>query len=234
MNKPTILVVSPEDVPFGSATVLRRTGDNLLRARAGTEALGLIPACRPNLVIFSSSLGDLDAPLFCRTIRDHGSMKGTSLLVVVENGDLEMADLCLAAGCNDAITRPVDEVEFDMKIERLTSIPVRKELRTLVKLELKIEKDQDFLLGHSVNVSRSGMLVQTSHVLGPEADVVLQFYLQHDPEPMRVESQVVRAEFTGGMPRYGVRFVSMANSHREKLERFIERLRAARPGGVEQ
>jgi len=233
MEKPTILVVSAEEVPFGSQTAIRRSDNRILRARHGTEALGLIPACKPRLVVFSSQLGDIDAPLFCRTVRDDDTTKGTSLLVVVGEDDAEMADLCLAAGCNDAIHRPVDEAEFDRKISRLTSIPVRKELRTLVKLELRIEKEDGFLLGHSVNISKSGMLVQTSHVLAPEANVFLRFYLQHDPEPMKVESQIVRAEFTGGMPRYGVRFVAMAAAHRERLERFLDKLRTARPGGTE-
>jgi len=233
MDKPTILVVSEEEIPFGSTTALHRGDDQVIRARIGTEALGLIPACRPRLVIFSSSLGDIDAPLFCRTVRDDDATKATSLLAVVDQEDVEMADLCLAAGCNDVIHRPVDEGEFHRKIERLTSIPVRKDLRTLVKLELKIEQDDGFVLGHSLNVSKSGMLVQTSRVLAPEASVVLQFYLQHDPEPMKVESKVVRAEFTGGMPRYGVRFVTMANAHKERLERFLERLRAVRPGGAD-
>lgn len=231
--KTTILLVSTEDVPFGTATPLQRGEETVIRARAGTEALGLISACKPSLAIFTPKLEDIDAPLFCRTVRDDNATKSTSLLLVVDEHESEMADLCLAAGCNDVIRRPIDDDEFDAKISRLTAIPVRKELRTLVKLELSIEKDEEVLLGHSLNVSKSGILVQTSHVLGPEAEVLLKFYLQHDPEPMSVESRVVRAEFTGGTPRYGMRFVGMAASHKERLERFIDRLRASRPGGVE-
>lgn len=233
MTKPTILIVSSEDVPFGTVTPLHRDEETILRAKAGTEALGLISACRPSLAIFTTKLVDIDAPLFCRTVRDDDATKGTSLLLVADENETDMADLCLAAGCNDVVQRPIDETELDEKISRLTSIPVRKELRTLVKLELKIEKDEEVLLGHSLNVSRSGMLVQTSHVLGPEASCVLKFYLQHDPEPMSVESRVVRAEFTGGAPRYGMRFLKMAGSHKDRLERFLDRLRAARPGGTE-
>jgi uncharacterized protein (TIGR02266 family) len=212
---------------------LLRGSDELITARTGSEALGLIRKWKPTLVIFSASLHDIDAPQFCRTIRDDQATKATSLLAVLDEDDLEMADLCLAAGCNDVIQKPVDHAELDGKIARLTSIPVRKELRTLVKLELRIarESEGEFLLGHSLNVSKSGMLVQTSHVLAPEVPVTLQFYLHHDPEPLRVESQVVRAEFSGGAPRYGMRFVAMAASHRERLERFIDRLRVARPGG---
>lgn len=233
MAKPLILVVAADDVSVGFPTPLRREGGEVLRATSGSEALDLIRLHRPTLVIFSTVLRDIDAPLFCRTIRDDDTMKATSLLVVLAEDEVEMGDLCLAAGCNDVVRKPVDDAELEAKIARLTSIPVRKALRTLVKLELKIAREthDDFLLGHSLNVSKSGMLVQTSHVLAPEVPVTLQFYLHHDPEPLRVESQVVRAEFTGGAPRYGMRFVAMAASHRERLERFIDRLRVARPGG---
>ncbi len=234
MAKPTILVVSNEELPFGSASPIARGGEQVIRAMTGAEALGLISGYTPKLAILPSSLEDIDAPLFCRTVRDDEATRSTSLLVVLDEDDETMGDLCIAAGCNEVIRRPIDEADFDEKIARLTSIPVRKELRTLVKLELNIEKKQlELLLGNSINVSKSGMLVQTSHILEPEAAVTLRFFLQHDPEPMQVESRVVRAEFAGGAPRYGMRFVRMAASHREKLEQFIDHLRAARPGGKE-
>ncbi len=232
MQSPSILVVSAEESAFEVETPARRVGGDVLRARSGSEALQMIAEHSPDLVIFSSHLGDLDPPLFCRSVRDDDGIREVSLLGVMD-GDEDMADLCLAAGCNDVVRTPFDDAEFDSRIASLSDIPVRKELRTLIKLELKldvelelsIESEGKFFLGHSLNVSKNGILVQTSKVFDPEAHVFVKFYLHHDPVPVRAEAQVVRAEFAGGSPMYGLKFVDLSDDETARLEKCLGRLR---------
>jgi len=88
-----------------------------------------------------------------------------------------------------------------------------------------MERAGQFFLGHSMNVSSSGILVQTNQILAPEARVNIQFYLQNDPVAMRVEAQVVRAEFLGGAARYGMKFLGVGNDDAQRLGAFITRMR---------
>jgi hypothetical protein len=88
-----------------------------------------------------------------------------------------------------------------------------------------MERAGQFFLGHSLNVSTRGILVQTNQILAPEARVNIQFYLHNDPAVMRVEAQVVRAEFLGGTARYGMKFIGVGGDDFHRLDAFISRLR---------
>ncbi len=225
MDSGTIVLVTPDRVALGVEGLLLRRGDAVVVVPNGAAAIALFPTLRPRLVVVQQHLGDMDVPHFCRIVRDGEETRSTSLLLIADEGDEAIAALSLAAGCNDVIHRPVDEEDLDSRVARLAAVPVRKELRTLVKLELSMERAGQFFLGHSLNISSSGMLVQTNQILAPEARVILQFYLQHDPAAMRVEARVVRAEFLGGTARYGLRFVGLGNDDEERLAAFIVRLR---------
>ena len=149
-----------------------------------------------------------------------------SLLLVCERDSPEQADLCLSAGCNDVIYRPLQRDDLDAKIARLTTIPSRRELRTLTRIEVSVEKNGRFIIGRSVNISANGMLIEVDHVLPGEGRLRLHFYLPGDPKPLQMESDVLRAEFTGSTAKYGVRFTAADDVERERIERFVRRLRS--------
>jgi CheY-like chemotaxis protein len=225
MDPGTIVLVTPDRGALGVDGLLARRGDAVAVVPNGATAISLLSTRRPRLVILQQNLGDMDVPHFCRIVRDGVETRGISLLLIADGGDEAIAALSLAAGCNDVIHRPFDEQDLDDRVSRLASVPVRKELRTLVKLELSMERAGQFFLGHSLNISSSGMLVQTNQILAPEARVTMQFYLQNDPAPMRVDAHVVRAEFLGGAARYGMRFKGMSGDDERRLAEFIARLR---------
>ncbi len=145
-------------------TILRRRETIIITALSGSEALLKARDEQPQLVIFSFDLFDMTAPEFCREIRSDSVTRGISLLLVSER-ETDHPDLCLAAGCNDVIYRPLQRIELDGKVQKLTSIPVRRELRTITKIEVSLEKNGRFYLGRSVNVSSTGMLIEVDRVL---------------------------------------------------------------------
>jgi CheY-like chemotaxis protein len=225
MDPGTIVLVTPDRAALGVEGLLARRGDAVVVVPSGAAAIGMLPTGRTRLVILQQHLADMDVPHFCRIVRDGPATRAVSLLLIADEGDEAVAALSLAAGCNDVIHRPFDEADLDDRVGRLAAVPVRKELRTLVKLELSMERAGQFFLGHSLNVSSSGILVQTNQILAPEARVNIQFYLQNDPVPMRVEAQVVRAEFLGGAARYGMKFLGVRGDDFRRLAAFIEHMR---------
>jgi DNA-binding response OmpR family regulator len=225
MDPGTIVLVTPDRATLGVEGLLARRGDAVAVVPNGAAAIALLPAGTVRLVILQQRLGDMDVPHFCRIVRDSGSTRAISLLMIADEGDEAAAALSLAAGCNDVIYRPFDEEDLDDRVGKLSSVPVRKELRTLVKLELSMERAGQFFLGHSLNVSTRGILVQTNQILAPEARVNVQFYLHNDPAVMRAEAQVVRAEFLGGTARYGMKFIGVGGDDLRRLDAFILRLR---------
>jgi CheY-like chemotaxis protein len=195
-------------------------------ALAGSDGLVKARNEQPNLIIFGFDLFDMSAPEFCRHIRADAATRGISLLLVCERRDQTSGDLCLSAGCNDVIFRPLHKPELDEKVERLTSIPVRRQLRTITKIEVSLEKNGRFVLGRSMNISATGILIEVDRMLPQDGPMRLHFYLPADPKPLQLMAEVLRAEFSGSMSKYGMRFLDMSEDDRERISRFVHRIRA--------
>lgn len=207
-------------------TILRRRETIILTALAGTEGLQKARDEGPQLIIFGFDLFDMAAPEFCREIRSDDRTRMISLLLVMERDRPEDGDLCLSAGCNDIIYRPLQRRELDHKVEALTSIPVRRQLRTITKIEVSLEKNGRFVLGRSLNVSANGMLLEVDRMLPGEGPFRLHFYLPGDPKPLQIEAEILRAEFSGTMAKYGLKFAKVTQSERERIEQYVHRLRS--------
>ncbi len=207
-------------------TILRRRDMVIMTALAGSDGLEKARIEKPLLIIFGYDLFDMTAPEFCREIRNDEATRPISLLLVCDRTNNEHGDLCLSAGCNDVIFRPLHKPELDEKVERLTRIPVRRQLRTITKIEISLEKNGQFLLGRSINISATGMLIEVDRMLPQDGPVRLHFYLPGDPRPLQIMAQVLRAEFSGALSKYGLRFVDPSDAERERISRFVHRIRA--------
>ena len=177
------------------------------------------------VVMFSFELGDMTGPDLCRIVRSDERLRTTSLLFVTDKGMDEHVDLCMAAGCNDIIFRPIDDQDLLEKVRTFTTLAVRKELRTLTKVELVSPDEELLLIGHSINISSSGMLLEVARLLSPGAQVRVTFYLPDDSEPLIAEATVFRAEFERPQPRYGVRFKNdLPDADRERIDAYVRRM----------
>jgi len=204
-------------------TPLRRKQGLLSSATSGEEALKRIREERPSLVIFPFDLFDMTAPDLCREIRGDPDVRQTSLLFISDPDSEREIDLCMAAGCNEVILRPFTSVELEQKIASLTAIPVRRELRILTRIDISVEKNGVFVLGHSLNICLTGMLVETDHLFPLHSVIRAHFYIPGDPSPLQLEARIMRSEFTG-LHRYGVHFREVSSADRERLEFFVKRM----------
>ena len=207
-------------------TILRRRDMVVTTALAGSEGLAKAKMDKPNLIIFAFDLFDMTAPEFCREIRSDDDTRAISLLLICDREHHEHGDLCLSAGCNDVIFRPLHKPELDEKVERLAKIPVRRQLRTMTKIEISMEKNGQFVLARSLNISATGILLETEKPIPQEGPVRLHFYLPADPKPLQIMAEVLRAEFSGAMARYGMQFVSPTEDDAARISRFVHRLRS--------
>ena len=111
-------------------------------------------------------------------------------------------------------------------MSRLTAIPTRRQLRTITRIEVSLENNGRFVLGRSLNISANGMLLEVDRVLPGDGKVRIHFYLPGDPAPLQITGEILRAEFTGAMAKYGVRFVEMSDEQRARVEQFVQRRRS--------
>lgn len=207
-------------------TILRRRDAVVITALAGSEGLQKAREEQPQLIMFGFDLFDMSAPEFCREIRSDERTRAISLLLVCERDNAQHQELCLAAGANDVIYRPLQRHDLDAKITRLTTIPTRRDLRTLTRIEVSLEKNGRFVIGRSLNISSTGMLIELDRVLPGDGKLRLHFYLPGEPQPMQIDAVVLRAEFVGTMAKYGLHFVTVNDEERDRIEKFVRRLRS--------
>lgn len=206
-------------------SVLRRRQGSIITALAGTEGLEKARSEKPTLIMFGYDLFDMAAPEFCERIRADEDTHMISLLFVGERTNEDYGRLCLDSGCNDVIYRPLQRHELDDKIARLTAIPSRQQLRTLTRVEVSLENAGQVVMGRSMNISATGMLLETDRVL-PGETLRLQFYLPGESRVMQVTVEVMRSEFKGITAQYGVRFINLPRDAKEQIERYVQRLRS--------
>ena len=215
----SILLVQPSELPS-----LEGLGAAVVIAESGSDAIAKCPAVRPNVVIFPFVLTDMTGAELCRRVRHDPQIRSTSLLLIADRGHGEQVELCMAAGCNEIVFRPVDARELREKVQTFLSIPLRKDLRTLTKVEIGTAGEPLTMIGHSINISAGGMLLELRRLLAPEALIRVRFYLPDDPVPLALEGRVFRAEFDAVTPRYGLRFVNPTDEDRERIERYVQHL----------
>ncbi len=110
----TVLIVEDIDLNIDLLQQLLEDDYQLLVAKDGAQGVALAEECHPDLVLMDISLPVMDGYEATRRIhRTLPSLPVIGLSAHAMHGD---ADLALAAGCNDYLTKPIDE---DLLLQKL-------------------------------------------------------------------------------------------------------------------
>lgn len=110
----TILIVEDTELNVDLLTQLLEDDYNLIVAKDGAEGVSMAQEKKPDLILMDISLPIMDGYEATRQIRS--SMKNTPIIGLsahAMNGDAVRAK---EAGCNDYLTKPVDE---DLLLKKL-------------------------------------------------------------------------------------------------------------------
>ncbi|HHL39144.1 MAG TPA: hypothetical protein ENJ37_01420 [Deltaproteobacteria bacterium] len=112
-------------------------------------------------------------------------------------------------------------------------IAPRKGLKILANITTETEpgKDETFIC-NTVNMSNSGVLIETSHAIPVGAVVNFSFLVPENNSQVRITGEVVREQpvsydarspsAKSGLIRYGIRFLDMKDEYRKALDDFLE------------
>jgi CheY-like chemotaxis protein len=210
------LICSQEDLqPELGQTVLWRTGIERHLVRRFEDARMMAVAAKPALVVVDRDLPKADQLI--ASLREDPSTRRVSIAIVAR-GDLDPAEVALLEAGANAILRLPPGPDWDDRLVRLLDVPARREAR------LPVEFGVDALgtgLGEripaqAVNLSRSGILIETSAELGVGDELELEFSLEG--EALLTHGRVVRR----GAPRtFGVQFAALPEYAAMRIERFV-------------
>ncbi|MDO9608401.1 MAG: response regulator [Brevundimonas sp.] len=121
-----VRVLLAEDNPVGALlarTLLRREGCTVETAATGHEAVAALARARYDLVFMDMRMPGMDGPAAARAIRATGD--ATPILALTANAFAEDRRLCLEAGMDDHLVKPLDADALRAALARWTKRDIR-------------------------------------------------------------------------------------------------------------
>jgi c-di-GMP-binding flagellar brake protein YcgR len=146
-------------------------------------------------------------------------------VLISEEDAPESIDPEKACGCSDYVPRSVSQMELVRRVANILQIPPRRFLRTMVAQEETQLHPKAEYLGHSRDISRSGILIETSNPLGIDQVMKLKFLLPYSNSLISVTAQVSRVlrNPLSGQYEVGCRFTEIAPLTLKTIDEYLTR-----------
>lgn len=163
---------------LGSAT-FQRLGVQYTVATSYEETLARIAEIRPRVAIIDVELAGGSGFDLCRHIKSNPDLRKTHIILLLASViTKEQVERIQQSGCDDVLALPIQTDEFYHHIAQLAGLPVRRNNRVGVTLEVELPGEDGSLFGTVFNISTGGFGCQVPRQLEPGTRV--QFRIAHD------------------------------------------------------
>jgi CheY-like chemotaxis protein len=201
------------------ATMLYRSNVVRHEARTAEEAKAAARRLQPEIVLVDRDLSG--AAELVKALREDGATRRLSV-VALARGEFASSELGLLEAGVNAVLRLPPSGDWDDRLFRLMHVPVRREVRVPVRLQLDLGFGAlgEHFKGVALNLSVNGMLVETSHPLQVGDD--LFFTLELPNGAVVGTATVVRHAAASG--QYGMELATVKGDGRVKLKAWVDGL----------
>ncbi|MBJ6802512.1 response regulator [Geomonas propionica] len=203
---------------------------DILTARNGVDALRICREQRPDLVIMDLHMPVMDGADCCRAIKKAPHLSSPVIMVTSEGKEADRL-LCLEAGCDDLLFKPLDRVIFLDTARRLLPAVDRRDRRGSCRFNVKFRAFGLTLSGFSVNLSQNGLYLASDMNLAEGTMLEMLFAL---PEPVGAIIQtkgriawlnISKARRKSALPEgFGIQFIGISDEDRERIDRYVSTL----------
>lgn len=187
-------------------TIFRRGNISTFPVETAEELLELHGVHRGDLIIAQESIQVMGGEGLCASLRKDTDLKNVSILIVTD-GLEDCAARWHAAGANAVVPKSFDRAQLFFKISELLVIPERKDLRVQLSASVRNEREEETFLAETRNISISGILLETSHILQEGDRLQCSFNIAHSK--INVQCRVARVpERNPDGSLYGLTFVN--------------------------
>jgi len=144
----SLLIVDDETDNFDVIEVLLfKEGYDLQYATGGQAALALLETLRPDVILLDVMMPDLDGLEVCRRIRANPDLKHIPVIMVTALSAKTDLALCLEAGANDFVSKPVNGVELRARVRSMLRI---KQQYDALQSALRLRQDLASMVVHDL------------------------------------------------------------------------------------
>lgn len=190
--------------------------------KADTKEQALHTANKMDLIIIDMEMPELPGDELCTAIRQEAGLKKTAILMVCSRKKADI-ERCAKSGASSYITKPVNRGEFHNIVCRLLDIPQRRGIRVLINISVKGLFETRPFFCVSQNLSRSGILFETTRVLAKGDVIECSFFLPEE-ERITARGEVVRVlKPEPHIYAYGVTFLNLGAEEEAAIHGYIEK-----------
>ena len=209
---------------------LQMSAVSVLTARDGEEALRICQAERPALVFMDLHMPVMNGADCCRAIKKDRQLSATAVVLITSEGKDADRQICLDAGCDEFLTKPLDRRVFMEAARKLLPAIDRRHRRAGCRLRVKYRAFGITLSGFVLNLSRNGVYIATDSEVEQGALLDLIFALP-DAKGSIIQTKARVAWLNTGRSRkkpalaegFGVEFLSLPDEAAREIGRFMER-----------
>jgi DNA-binding response OmpR family regulator len=215
---PIALICSPSPLETElSETAICREDITRHVARNADDAVKKALELHPHIVVVDRDMPGADR--IVGTVRRDPQTRRSSI-VVVARGDLDPVEVdLLEAGANALLRLPVSP-DWDERLMRLIEVPVRREMRVPVRFEMEARSGDgvESQTATVLNISISGMLIDSAFPLRMGDDLDVSFQLPDSDAVIRGTGRVVRQ---AGRTQFGLEFYGLEGDGRDLIAAYI-------------
>jgi CheY-like chemotaxis protein len=209
---------------FTTGMILQRLGHDVYIANTGEDAIKIMEAALPVLVITELILPQLSGLELLVRIKHDPATKTIPVIIHTSLDDPKREDLCRASGCSAVLKKPVDLDALYSAIQQATEITPRKHIRLRTLLPARVAGMTAAGTEYVSALSEEGIFVRT---LSPrQVNTVLPVTIIIHSIPVKLKAVVLRnITMNRGLfrePGMAMKFVEISQTDRELLRNFIK------------
>jgi DNA-binding response OmpR family regulator len=201
-----------------------RADVRVFTADSNEEALKIHQAEKVNLIIAQLKRLGMTSQQFCSLIRTNLELSTVLIIIICANirSEIEESSKCKA---DSVLTRPFNTEVLLENAQDLLGISLRAALRVLLQVTVEGTIGALSFFCRSVNISATGMLIETEQSLTMGDSITCSFFLPQSAQII-ASAEVIRIikQSRGFAPNlFGIRFIRIDPEARRAVEEFIKK-----------
>jgi len=185
--------------------------------------------CRPDLIFMDIGAPAMDGITTCIALKNHQTYADIPLVMLYGQRQPNEKELCLNAGCQGVLSKPLDRMEFLSVGRKYLPIIERRIQRVLCSTTVFFRSDSQHHYAASMDISEGGMFLETDYPAQVDEIFELAFSLPGAADQIiEVQARAVWLNREGTLirPSYpigaGVEFVNLSDSAASLIKQYIK------------
>jgi CheY-like chemotaxis protein len=208
---------------------LRLSSVRILTANDGVEALQTAKREMPSLIFMDLHMPNMGGAECCARIKEDPQLRSIPVVMITTEGKEEDKALCLKAGCDAFMTKPIDRVLYLEMARKFVPTVDRRETRIPYRGKAKFRVYGLTLSGEILDISARGVYVATDYEVEKETSLELVFAVQEQNcAVIQARGRVAwvnsrndkrKKAFPAG---FGVELIAITEESNRTLQHFVE------------